>query len=108
MRDARCAHAVHQDAAVAALFIATVLALGAEPRIQGLGGDVQIRLRPDAQIEKLAEFSAFKDASVHAKAQRTAPAAGGGAKIKLMFADNEQLAQDLLCQVREPRPTGED
>ncbi len=65
-------------------------------------------VRPYAQIEKLAEFSAFKQASVHAKALRTAPAAGGGAKIKVMFADNEQLAEDLLCQVREPGPTGDD
>lgn len=65
-------------------------------------------VRPFAQIEKLAEFSAFKEASAHAKTLRTAPAAHSDTKIKLMFADNEQLAEDLLCQVREPGPTGDD
>lgn len=37
--------------------------------------------------------------------------AGAGAaepKIKVMFADNEDLAIELLCQVREPGPTGDD
>jgi len=65
-------------------------------------------VRPFAQIEKLAEFNAFKEASLHAKSLRTKPAARGNAKIKVMFADNQQLAEDLLCQVREPGPTGDD
>jgi hypothetical protein len=65
-------------------------------------------VRPFAQIEKLAEFGAFKEASVHAKALRTTRPAAGDARIKVMFADNEQLAEDLLCQVREPGPTGDD
>jgi len=25
-----------------------------------------------------------------------------------MFADNEQLAEDLLCRIREPGPIGDD
>jgi hypothetical protein len=65
-------------------------------------------VRPFAQIEKLAEFSAFKEASAHAKVLRTTPAAHSDTKIKVMFADNQQLAEDLLCQVREPGPTGDD
>jgi len=65
-------------------------------------------VRPFAQIQKLAEFGAFKEASVHAKSLRTAAPAGSDAKIKVMFADNERLAEDLLCQVREAGPTGDD
>ena len=29
-------------------------------------------------------------------------------KIKVMFADNQGIAEDLLCQIREPGPTGDD
>lgn len=65
-------------------------------------------VRPFAQIEKLAEFAAFKAASGHAKSLRSAQAAGDKAKIKVMFADNQQLAEDLLCQVREVGPSGDD
>ena len=66
------------------------------------------RIRPLAQIEKLAEFSAFKEASTHAKMIRLEQAVPSDAKIKVMFADNPQLAEDLLCQVRVPGPTGDD
>lgn len=65
-------------------------------------------VRPFAQFEKLAEFAAFQAASAHAKSLRAAQAAGDPAKIKVMFADNEQMAEDLLCQTREPGPTGDD
>ncbi len=65
-------------------------------------------VKPLAQIDKLAEFASFKQASVHAKALRAQPPMGVGSKIKVMFADNEQLAEDLLCQIREPGPTGDD
>lgn len=67
------------------------------------------RVKPFAQLEKLAEFAAFREASAHAKAQRAATPAAPGVKIKVMFAANEQLAEDLLCQIRDPAPhTGED
>ena len=65
-------------------------------------------LRPFAQIEKLAEFSSFKEASTHAKALRAGQTDRTDAKIKVMFADNPQLAEDLLCQVREAGPIGDD
>jgi hypothetical protein len=65
-------------------------------------------VRPFGQIEKLAEFGAFKEASAHAKALRKVPEAKGDARVKVMFADNAQLAEDLLCQVREAGPTGDD
>jgi len=66
------------------------------------------RVAAFAQIEKLAEFDAFKPASAHAKALRAAPGTAPQNKIKLMFADTEQAAEDLLCQVREPGPLGDE
>jgi hypothetical protein len=66
------------------------------------------RVLPMAQLQKLAQFDAFRDASNHAKALRAADAAGTPGKVKVMFADNEQLAEDLLCAVREPGPIGDD
>lgn len=65
-------------------------------------------VRPFAQIEKLAEFAAFSEASRHAKSLRSSNAVAEGARIKVMFAANAQLAEDLLCQVREAAPSGDD
>ena len=65
-------------------------------------------IRPFGQLAKLAEFAAFKDASAHAKSLRASPPGGDAAKIKVMFADNPQLAEDLLCQAREAGPSGDD
>jgi len=66
------------------------------------------RVLPFAQLQKLAEFDSFREASNHAKALRAADAAAASGKVKVMFADNEQLAEDLLCAVREPGPIGDD
>ncbi len=65
------------------------------------------RVKPFAQLEKLAEFAAFRDASAHAKALRATQGAEPG-KIKVMFAADERVAEDLLCQIREPGPPGDD
>ena len=65
-------------------------------------------VKPFAQIEKLAEFTTFKEASAQAKSLRAAHAGGEGARVKVMFADKQELAEDLLCQIREPGPTGDD
>jgi dihydrodipicolinate synthase/N-acetylneuraminate lyase len=65
-------------------------------------------VRPFAQIEKLAEFAGFKEASAHAKQLRATNAVVADAKVKVMFADNQLLAEDLLCRVREPGPSGDD
>jgi hypothetical protein len=65
-------------------------------------------LRPFAQIEKLAEFHSFKQASAHAKSLRATQAVAADVRVKVMFADNQQLAEDLLCQVREAGPSGDD
>ena len=65
------------------------------------------RVMPFAQLEKLAEFAAFREASAHAKALRAAQGDAPG-KVKVMFAADERMAEDLLCQIRDPGPTGED
>jgi hypothetical protein len=65
-------------------------------------------IRPFAQIRKLAEFAAFKDASAHAKALRATQPDEADTRIKVMFAENEQLAEDLLCQIRDPSPAGDE
>lgn len=66
------------------------------------------RVLPYAQLEKLAEFDAFVPASTHAKALRAAERDAPTGKVKVMFADNEQIAEDLLCQIRDPGPSGDD
>lgn len=66
------------------------------------------RVLPYAQLEKLAEFDAFQPASAHAKALRAAERDAPAGKVKVMFADNEQIAEDLLCQIRDPGPSGDD
>jgi hypothetical protein len=56
-------------------------------------------------LTKLAEFDAFRDASAHAKTARADASASGSGRVKVMFADNQLAAEDLLSQVREPGPS---
>lgn len=65
-------------------------------------------VRPFAQLEQLAEHAAFKDASAQAKALRTQQSADDRASIRVMFAATALEAEDLLLQIREPRPAGEE
>lgn len=65
-------------------------------------------VKPFAQYTRLAEFAAFRDASAHAKMLRGALAAGSGEQIKLMFADDETQAVDLMCQPRDAAPAGDE
>ena len=62
------------------------------------------RVLPYAQLEKIAEFNRFSAASAHAKALRAAERGAPEGKVRVMFADNEQSAEDLLCQIRDPGP----
>lgn len=66
------------------------------------------RIKPFAQLEKLSEFETFKGASEQARALRAAQPAQAPGTIKIMFADTELQAEDLLCQVRTPGPRGDD
>lgn len=65
-------------------------------------------IKPMAQLEKLAEFATFKEASAQAKALRAGQREGSAARIKVMFADNPLAAEDLMLQVREAPPDGDD
>jgi hypothetical protein len=47
------------------------------------------RVKPFAQLEKLAAFDAFAEASAQAKALRAAQSAETPGKIKVMFAEDE-------------------
>jgi hypothetical protein len=65
-------------------------------------------VKPFAQLEKLAEFGAFSQASTRAKALRAAQEAHEPGKVKVIFADTELQAEDLLLQVRDAGPSGEE
>lgn len=64
---------------------------------------------PVRQLELLATFDNFKSASAEAKTRRSAMQLANGQLVKVMFAESELEAEDLLSQVREAPPTtGED
>jgi hypothetical protein len=62
------------------------------------------QLGPVKQLDKLTQFEAFKEASTEAKRLRLEPDLRAGATVKVIFADNELMAEDILSQVREPEP----
>jgi hypothetical protein len=67
------------------------------------------RIQPLGVLRKLDQFERFAEASARAKALRAADAAGmPPGKVKVMFAENELQAEDLLSQVREAGPSGDD
>jgi hypothetical protein len=67
------------------------------------------QIGPVKQLEKMSQFEVFKDASTEAKRLRKTPDLPAGAVVKVMFAENELQAEDLLNQVREGEPiTGDD
>ena len=65
-------------------------------------------VKPMAQLELLAEFDAFAEASARAKALRSVLPSGSNVRIKVMFAETQLAAEDLLLQVRDPGPSGDD
>lgn len=66
------------------------------------------RVMPLGLVRKLGQFDRFAEASAQAKALRAADPPGTPGKVKLMFGANELQAEDLLCQVREQGPEGDD
>ena len=66
------------------------------------------RIKPFHIFEKMNAFDTFKEASVHAKDLRMKEDKSSLDKIKVIFADNEVHAVDLLSQVREAGPKGDD
>lgn len=66
------------------------------------------RVKPFGQLDKLEEHGAFAVASSQAKTLRATLPAGSTDKVKVIFAENELQAEDLLCQIREPGPSGDE
>ncbi|MGO9443729.1 MAG: hypothetical protein ACLPXB_03010 [Thiobacillaceae bacterium] len=67
------------------------------------------KLMPFNMIEKLNQFDKFKDASSQAKELRSALPIDADYRIKVIFAENELAAEDILNTPREPGiMTGED
>lgn len=63
------------------------------------------RMFPLRRLEQVAAPASFAEASTLAKSLRAAPDLPRDCAIKVIFADNELAAEDLLSQVRE-RPPG--
>jgi len=63
---------------------------------------------PVRQLHKLEEHAAFGAASVRAKALRSEAGSSDDGMIKVIFADNELHAEDLLSQVRAAQPNPAD
>ena len=64
---------------------------------------------PIKKLALLASFDNFKAASAEAKVRRNEMPLENGQIVKVMFAESELEAEDLLSQVRiAPPTTGED
>ncbi len=59
---------------------------------------------PIRQLELMEQHAAYRDASVRAKQLRAELAEDSQAIIKMIHAESELHAEDLLNQVREPQP----
>jgi hypothetical protein len=63
---------------------------------------------PMRKLEKLEEHAAFRDASARAKVLRAEATSADTGTIKMILADNELHAEDLLFQQRSPQPNPDD
>jgi len=52
-------------------------------------------------LELINEFEKFREAKLYAKEQRAALVEGGNSMIKVMFAENQLLAEEQLLVFRE-------
>lgn len=59
---------------------------------------------PIKQLEKLEQHDTYRDASARVKQLRAGQAGGSTALIKMIHAESELHAEDLLNQVRDPQP----
>lgn len=59
---------------------------------------------PFRQLKKLEQHDAYRAASARVKQLRTELAVGSPAMIKMIHAESELQAEDLLNQVRDPAP----
>jgi hypothetical protein len=63
---------------------------------------------PIRRLEKLEQHASFRDASAHAKLLRAALSSAEEGSIRMILADNELHAEDLLSQQRSPQPNPND
>jgi len=63
---------------------------------------------PIRRLEKLEQHDAFRAASDRAKQLRSELGNDTSCTIKVIFAENELHAEDLLSQVRAPAPNPQD
>jgi hypothetical protein len=63
---------------------------------------------PIRRLEKLEQHDAFRAASDRAKQLRSELASDATCVIKVIFAENELHAEDLLNQIRAPAPNPQD
>ena len=63
---------------------------------------------PVRRLEKLEQHEAFRDASARAKQLRAELASPEEGAIKVIHAENELNAEDLLSQQRAPQPNPDD
>jgi len=68
----------------------------------------RITERPIRQLQKLEQYEAYNEASARAKQLRKDEAWGVNGLIKMIHAETELEAGDLLNQVRDPVPDGDD
>lgn len=66
------------------------------------------RVQPFAQLEALGQHATFADASRQAKTLRAAEPGQPPRRVRVIFAENALEAEDLLLQVRDRPPGGED
>ncbi len=59
---------------------------------------------PVRQLEKLEQYDVYREASVRVKQLRAELKEGSPAMIKMIHAESELHAEDLLNQVRDPQP----
>ena len=62
------------------------------------------RVFPFRRLERVEVLPAFAEASTRAKSLRADPGLPADCTIKVIFAEDENHAEDLLSQVREPTP----
>ena len=59
---------------------------------------------PIRRLEKLEQYESFREASIKVKEMRKALEDGSPAVLKVIHAESEFHAEDLLNQVREASP----
>jgi hypothetical protein len=64
----------------------------------------KVQQNPILQISKIEQYEVFREASARAKDLRREMALADGSMVKVIFAENELAAEDMLSQVREPQP----